>query len=127
MAHKPMPGKLVLVVLWMVIGAIAALATGGIVTAGIQAALIVGVLAGNDGVRTFLRGLAVIQILWNLTLITAAASETHASTGAIAIFAAFGVGAPAFLVWALGQQDVRDWMFRKNFNLDDPGSSTPKL
>jgi hypothetical protein len=24
-----------------------------------------------------------------------------------------------YFVWALGQEDVRDWMFRKNFHLDE--------
>jgi hypothetical protein len=119
MAAKPMPGKLLGVILLMVLGVIASLATSSWVSAGIEVALIVGVLAGNDGVRNFLRGLAVVQMLWNLTLVTAVASGPTASNSALVVLLAFGLGCPGYLLWALGQADVRDWMFRKNFKLDE--------
>jgi hypothetical protein len=119
MATPLMPRKLVLVVVLMACGAVVNLATGAVVGAAIAAALLVGVLAGNDGVRTFLRGLAVVQILWSAITAFAVASETRTSSRVIALFVAFGAGVPAFYLWALGQPDVREWMFRKNFKLDD--------
>ena len=43
------------------------------------------------------------------------------------LFAAIlSIGSPAFFIWALGQDDVRNWMFRKNFKLDDD-SAPPSL
>lgn len=114
-----MPGKLAAVVGLIGIGVVANLATSALISAAFGAALLVGVLAGNDGVRTFLRGLAAIQILWTLTLLVAASNEKHADSTTLLVLGAFGIGVPAFYLWALGQQDVRDWMFRKNFNLDD--------
>ena len=29
-----------------------------------------------------------------------------------------GIGTPVFLLWALEQDDARNWMFRKAFNLE---------
>jgi hypothetical protein len=120
-----MPGKLMVVVGLMALGVVLNLAGGGLVAAAIGAALIIGVLAGNDGVRTFLRGLAAIQIAWALAVLGMASDIVAAP--ALLVAGIIGIGTPAFLIWALGQNDVREWMFRKNFNLDDDNAPPPSL
>ena len=98
----------------------------GQLAAAIGGALLVGILVGNDGVRGFMRGLAAVQILMNLVLMAAAQGAKGVGAGQMAIWGFFGIAIPVFIIWTLGQPDVRDWMFRKNFNLDDvPPSDTP--
>jgi hypothetical protein len=130
MAKVRMPAKLVLCVVWMIVGAVINLASGGIVTAGIGIALTVGILVGNDGVRTFLKWASLFQAGYTLIVLGFIASEAHfAVTGTVigifAIAIVFGVFAPLFLFWALGKDDVREWMFRKNFHIDDNTDGTP--
>lgn len=112
-----MPGKLVVVVVLMAIGIALNLLSGSLLSAGINIALLVGVLVGNDGVRTFLRGLAVLQIIWAIVIL--AGVGAHVGKTVLVIAAVIGIASPAYLLWALGQNDVREWMFRKNFKLDD--------
>ena len=125
MATRPMPGKLMVVVGLMALGAVMSLAVGGLLSAALEVALIVGVLAGNDGVRTFLRGLAAVQIVWAMTVLASASDLVAAPV--LLVAGIIGIGTPAFLIWALGQSDVRDWMFRKNFHLDDGSDPPPTL
>jgi hypothetical protein len=115
-----MPGKLMIVIGLMGLGTILNLAAGGYVSAVIDIALLLGVLAGNDGVRQFLRGLAVVQIIWAVVVVAGATAITGSPVFLIA--AIIGIGSPAFFIWALGQEDVRNWMFRKNFHIDDDGA-----
>ena len=114
---KTMPVKLMIVVALMALGVAGALYVGALVSAGINAALLVGVLVGNNGVRTFLRGLAALNVVWGLiALLATAAFVVWSPTWTIMLL--IGVANPAFTFWALGQDDTREWMFRKNFNLD---------
>jgi hypothetical protein len=125
MASKRMPGVLMVVVFLQGLGALLNAVTGALLAAAIATALLVGILVGNDGVRNFMRGLAAIQILMNVVLMAAAKSH-GAEVSPLAIWASYGIGIPAFIIWTLGQPNVRDWMFRKNFNLDDvPPSDLP--
>jgi predicted MFS family arabinose efflux permease len=118
MASKSMPGTLLVLVCLQGLGVLLNAVSGALLAAGIGAALLVGILVGNDGVRGFMRGLAAVQILMNLVLMAAAKSQGVA-VSQMAIWAIFGIGIPAFISWTLGQPNVREWMFRKNFNLDD--------
>src|SRR5262245_22923184 len=115
---KQMPVKLMIVVAVMALGVASSLYVGALVNAGIGAALLVGVLVGNDGVRTFLRGLAALNFAWSLLALVAFAAYAMWSPGWM-ITLVFGVLNPAFTFWALGQDDTREWMFRKNFKLDE--------
>jgi hypothetical protein len=116
MAQKTMPGKLMILVALMAVGVIADLVSGAIVPAAISGALAVGVLVGNDGVRKFLIGLSAVQVLWAGVLLLGA---TAVSSGALVITCAFAIALPLLYIWVLSQNDVRDWMFRKNFHIDD--------
>jgi len=120
-----MPGKLMVVVGLMALGAVLNLVAGGILSAVLEVVLIVGVLAGNDGVRTFLRGLAAIQILWTITVLAGAATLTNSP--ALLLAGIIAITSCAYFIWALGQDDVREWMFRKNFKLDDGSDPPPSL
>ena len=122
MAAKTMPVKLLVVVIFMAIGIVINLFTGAYVSAIISTALVLGILAGNDGVRTFLRALAVIQILW--AAIVLGSVSGRADVQVVAIAAVFAFGIPIVMIVFLGQDDVREWMFRKNFHLDE-GSDPP--
>lgn len=127
MLPSGMPGKLVAVVVLLVVASVLNLLSGALISAGIQAALLFGVVIGNDGVRTFLRGLAGVNIL----LIVVLGIPAMQSGGAeVVLGAIIGVAVNVYLIWALGQDDVREWMFRKNFNLDDgsgDGDDVPRL
>jgi hypothetical protein len=132
MAKVRMPAKLIVCVVWMVIGAVLNLAGGGLLTAGIEIALIVGVLVGNDGVRTFLKWASLFQAGYVVMILgffihETAIIATRTGIYIIAIAVVFGVLAPLFLFWALGKDDVREWMFRKNFHIDDSNDGTPSL
>jgi hypothetical protein len=124
MATTSMPGKLVVVVVLMVIGVVVNLLTGALLSAAIGGGLVLGVLAGNDGVRKFLIGLAAFQILLAVVLLGSAAGTIDAQV--ILIAAVFAIGIPALTIWTLSRNEVREWMFRKNFHLDD-GDVPPSL
>ena len=117
MPGKRMPAKLMLIVVLMGLGAILELVGMQLFAAGISVALIVGVLVGNDGVRTFLRAAAAIEALWQIVVL--AALKSWGAHGLIVAIALLGIAMNLYFVWALGQEDVRDWMFRKNFHLDE--------
>jgi hypothetical protein len=132
MAKVRMPAKLIVCVVWMIVGAVANLALGGILAAGIAIALTVGILVGNDGVRTFLKWASLFQAGYTVTVLGFFVSEGHVlevrgGLAFVAIAVVFGVLAPLFLFWALGKDDVREWMFRKNFHIDDSTDGTPSL
>ena len=85
-----------------------------------------GVLVGNNGVRQFLRGIAVLQMMFAVWVLAMASGRL--SSGVLAVIALFGLGIPVFYFYTLGRDDVRDWMFRKNFHVpDDVDTDVPKL
>jgi hypothetical protein len=112
-----MPGKLKVVVGLLGLGLVLHLVSGALFSAAVQGALLFGVLIGNDGVRTLLRVLAGVNIA--VIFVTAGPDLQHGDPTLLAAVCV-GVGVAVFIIWALGQQDVREWMFRKNFKLGDP-------
>jgi len=111
-----MPVSLKVLVCLLSLGVLANLVDGSILSAAFGAAMVVGLCVGNNGVRVFMQVLAVIQIIWNTILIaiaTAVAGPTYVLWGVI------GIALPVFMIWTLSRPHVRDWMFRKNFNLAD--------
>jgi hypothetical protein len=122
MSSKSMPGKLMVLVFLMGIGVLVNLLTGALFSAAIGVALVVGVLVGNDGVRKFLIGLSALQIVWAVIVLIGASAL---GSGALAIAGIFAIGIPALYIWVLVQEDVRDWMFRKNFHVQDDVNLPP--
>ena len=124
-----MPAALLVVAVLLAVSIVLNLLGAAFVTAGIHGALLFGVLIGNDGVRTFLRGLAAVSILLNVILGAPAFQAT--SDPMVLFMIVVSVAVNGYVIWALGRPDVRDWMFRKNFNLDDEsgpeGDQIPKL
>ncbi len=121
------PGKLVVVVVLIGLGILVNLLSGALLSAGIQGALLFGVLVGNDGVRTLLRVVAALNIL---TVVVMSVPAMQATGSGVVVVAAFmSVGINSYFIWALGQPDVREWMFRKNFKLGEDGQDdgVPKL
>ena len=118
-----MPGMLVALVGLMGLGVVLNLVNGSILSAIIGGALIFGVLVGNNGIRQLLRGLAVLQMALAIFALTVASAVL--GSGVVLVAAVFGLGIPAFYFYTLGRDDVRDWMFRKNFHVDDSNSNMP--
>ncbi len=122
MASKTMPPTLMVLVALLGLGVVLNLVDGFIVSAVLGGALLFGLVAGNDGVRKFMQFLAGIQILWNSILIVRAVG---ASAGNYVLWGIIGIVLPAFMIWTLAQPNVREWMFRKNFNLDGVSPQDP--
>lgn len=95
----------------------------GIVLTGV---LLGGVLLGNDGVRQLLRGLAMLNIviigvglLQVMQAVLAPGQVSGAVVGVIVAVRLVAVAFNVYFIWALGCEDVRRWMFRKNTKLDE--------
>lgn len=116
MAEKRMPVTLMILLGLLGLGVLSNLVAGALLSAAIGGALLFGLIIGNDGVRKFMQFLAVIQILWNTILI---ARTTGAQAWHYGLWIGIGIVLPVFLIWTLSRPDVREWMFRKNFNLDE--------
>lgn len=116
MTPKRMPVTLMILLGLLGLGVLSNVLTGALLSAAIGGALLFGLIIGNDGVRKFMQFLAVIQILWNTILI---ARTTGAQTWHYGLWIVIGIVLPVFLIWTLSRPDVREWMFRKNFNLDE--------
>jgi hypothetical protein len=125
MSQKQMPGLLVALVGLMGLGVVLNLVSGAILAAIINGALIFGVLVGNNGIRQLLRGIAVLQMA--LAVFALAIASAVVGSGVWLVVAVFGLGIPAFYFYTLGRDDVRDWMFRKNFHIDDSNNDIPQL
>lgn len=117
MSAKRMPAKLMVIIILIGLGAVAELVAMQLFAAGVGVALLVGVLVGNDGVRTFLRAAAAIEALWQIVLL--AALKSWGAHGLVVTLTLVGIAINLYFIWALGQEDVREWMFRKNFHLDE--------
>jgi len=121
-----MPGKLVVVVVLLGVALVLNIVNGALLSAGLHGALVFGVLIGNDGVRTFLRALAAVNIL--VVLVMSIPALEALATGSLIAGVILSVGINAYFIWALGQEDVREWMFRKNFKLPEDGDDeVPRL
>ena len=117
-----MPKKLAVVVILFLAAIGFSVQQKDYVAAVFSALLLGGVLKGNDGVRKFIIALAVVQILWaGVTLVQIVTLVGMSLPTLVLIYAAMNIGVPVYLLWVMSQADVREWMFRKAFNLDpDP-------
>ncbi len=106
-----MPGKLVTVVVLMIISIVLNLLTLSFFSAALGTALVVGLFVGNDGVRRFVVGLMWVNLAVSIGFFVLALSLN----GATVLSSVLSVGIAGFVVWALVQDDVRDWMFKTAF------------
>ncbi|MEM6954123.1 MAG: hypothetical protein AAF411_12050 [Myxococcota bacterium] len=123
-----MPKKLSVAILLLAVSALLSLLTQDWLSALLSGTLIAGALKGHEGARTMLRFFAAAgaaNAAFSLVFGPAAAADF---VGGGALSAALIVGAAAYgllqhgyVFWALGQQDVQQWMFDKSTGgLDAP-------
>ncbi len=119
-----MPNKMKLVVVFLILAVgmnvvSLALGHGGFFAMLLDLCLLGGLLQGNEGVRRFMRSLAVLDMLVLGTgLVMALLLSPVASPPALVALAAGRMVMVSYVYWALGKEDVRDWMFQSAFNLD---------
>lgn len=107
-----MPGKLVVVVALLGLSVLLNLLALSFLNVVIGCALLFGILVGNDGIRRLVMALAWISlVLAGFGLVAAAA----AGATVVAAVGVFGVTQNIWLIWALRQDDVRNWMFKTAF------------
>jgi hypothetical protein len=107
-----MPGKLTVVVVLLGLGILLNLISMSLLSVAFGVALLVGILAGNDGIRRFVIALAWINLAlgaFGLVMVLSAGDSL------VLMLAVFGVAQTLFVLWALMQEDVREWMFKTAF------------
>jgi len=123
MNKRRMPGELKVVLGLMafsiLINVVQGAAGNGMswVSAALNTLLAVGVLRGNEGVRTLLIGLAALGLLFGaLGLLGGVALAATGSLAGIVVLlaSALGVGQNGFMIWCLRQPHVQQWMFNKS-------------
>jgi len=111
-----MPGKLQVVFVLMIIAVVLSVLTSSFISAGIGMALLLGLFVGNDGVRKFVIGLVWLDLMIKAGLVV---FVVIVSSGKVDMFfiliTLVSVSISGFVIWVLGQHDVRDWMFRTAF------------
>ena len=108
----PMPGKLKVVVALLGLGVLLNFLSMSLISVAFGIALLVGILVGNDGVRKLIMILAWISLVFSgvsMVLLVSLGYPLGVALGA------FGLAQNIFLIWALKQNDVRDWMFKTAF------------
>jgi hypothetical protein len=116
-----MPTKLKVLVGLFGVAILLSVLTQSWVSAGIQILLLLGVLKGNEGVRTLLIGAAFLGICGNIyalamaAMIVAGNALPLVSVTVIAMIATgvLGIFECIFFIWCLRQPDVQSWMFKK--------------
>jgi hypothetical protein len=127
-----MPNKLRVVIGLYLISAVVDAAKlftgrGGILDLILAAVVLYGLLRGNDGMRTFVIGCAWLNAAFAcgfalLALVAGGAGAVDGVAAAMVLgLAAVAVAEAGFVMWVMSQDDVRTWMFRKNFGLDPAG------
>lgn len=124
-----MPNKLRVLIGLIAVGMLGSLWNGiGGSTAGwlslvLNAFLLLGLVKGKEGARTFLMLLAGIGVLvgvFGVVIFAIAASVAHSSRSDLMALAAIGatsllvLAQNAFALWCLSRRDVQQWMFRKS-------------
>lgn len=115
-AAGSMPGKLLAVVILMSISILLNVISMSLVSAIFGGALLAGLFVGNDGVRRFVVGLMWVNLMIKIGLFIFALglSGGHLD-GTVVALSGLSMAISGFVVWALVQNDVRDWMFKTAF------------
>ncbi len=115
-AAGSMPGKLLAVVTLMIISIVLSALSFSFLSAAFSAALLVGLFIGNDGVRRFVVALTWLNLMLKIgALILVLGLSGGKVDGETIVLSALSMGISGFVVWALVQNDVRDWMFKTAF------------
>jgi hypothetical protein len=122
-----LPKKLLVLVVWMTIGAIATVVqtllggmSSGWFSVAVSALLILGVLKGSEGVRMWLMFGAVVGIVvGGLGVVVLLLAGKGVAVLAGLVLLALSVAPSAYMLWCLRQNDVQEWMLRRSLNLGD--------
>jgi uncharacterized membrane protein YadS len=117
-----MPSKLKVLIGLLAVSIVLAVVSQSWFVVGLNALLLIGVLKGNEGVRTLLIGLGFLGICGNAAIMILAAMVGTAGNDLIALVVmatgVFGIFQSGFFIWCLRQADVQSWMFRKTMGMD---------
>ena len=108
-----MPRKVIVLFAFIGIGMVLNLITESWAGLVIQALFVAGLLAGSEGARAVLRGLAALAFVVSAIAVMGIAASGLAATslGMIGLLSgAFGAVSAGFMFWCLGQDDVRAWI-----------------
>jgi hypothetical protein len=112
-----MPTKLKILVGLLGLSIALALVSMSWVTAVVNALLLLGVLKGNEGVRTLLIMLGALGLCGNAIVFIVAAlglANGYAVLALIAVAAGLlGTAQCGYFIWCLQQRDVQRWMFKR--------------
>jgi hypothetical protein len=136
MSSRAMPSKLKIVVGLMVIGVVLSLLRETYLAAAFGGLLIFGVFKGDHTTRKYLIivnviGIVIMAVLIGITVVgfvlhpeLSESIPLQTKVAGVATLV-YGLLEGVFCVWCLQQNDVRDWMFRKSFRLDELGIEMP--
>lgn len=115
-AAGAMPGKLIAVIILMIISILLSVLTFSLISAGVGVALLVGIFLGSDGARKFVIGLVWVDLMIKIGLFAFAVIMSSGQVDMLFyLIAGVSIGISGFIIWALAQNDVRDWMFKTAF------------
>ena len=115
-AAGSMPGKLLAVVIFMVISIVLSVLSFSFLSAAFSVALLIGLFIGNDGVRRFVIALTWLDLMLKIGLLILVLSMAGGQLDGVTIMlSSLSMSISGFVVWALVQNDVRDWMFKTAF------------
>ncbi len=126
-----MPGKLIVLLLWMALGVAGAMYSQSWITAGIQALLLVGVASGKEGARKLLIMLYILGAGVGGTglFLDAAMNSAYSSRPERMliplILGLFVVLPNLFGIWVLTRKDVQWWMYQRAMGGAAPSSPNP--
>ena len=115
-----MPTKLKVLTALMVLSVGLDLVTEKWVVAVLHGLLLLGVIKGNEGVRSLLMLLAMLGLISGVVVLAMGAVAFGTGYKAMFIFASglLGMAQAGFMLWCLRQEDVQRWMFHRSLDLE---------
>lgn len=121
-----MPIKLIVLVLLMSLNVAASVYTGSFVSAVLQMLLVMGLIAGKEGIRRLLivlsiinAGVVLVPVL--MMLMGARVSISRSANEMVLFISLLALAAPLFAVWVLTRKDVQVWMFKRSMGIEGAG------
>ncbi|MDX9724473.1 MAG: hypothetical protein RBU37_27245 [Myxococcota bacterium] len=122
-----MPKKFMVLLGWMILGivvsvvlAVQAEDASSWVSVAISGLLLLGLVAGSEGVRTWLMFGAGFSVLVGVlgAVLLLSSGRDEAILPAILVLA-LRVAPSAYMLWCLSRMDVQDWMLRRSLKMDE--------